>query len=111
MRAHERSMHGGHLGHLHHGLEDGHFAQIGRLDIVMVPVDGGLTLNHEGMTEITRRLQSSIVLPMHRRGRTIASFIAMMGEKFATDFRDEQSFTVSLRTLPRRPTILILAGI
>ena len=61
----------GHLGHLHHRLEDRHFAQIGRLDIVMVPVDGGLTLSHEGMTEITRRLQSSIVLPMHRRGMTI----------------------------------------
>ncbi len=101
----------GHLGHLHHGLEDRHFAQIGRLDIVMVPVDGGLTLSHEGMTEITRRLQSSIVLPMHRRGRAIGSFIAMMGETFATDFRDDRSFSVSLATLPRRPTILVLEGI
>lgn len=101
----------GHLGHLHHRLEDRHFAQIGRLDIVMVPVDGGLTLSHEGMTEITRRLQSSIVLPMHRRGLTISRFISMMGDGFATDFRSENSFTVSLATLPRRPTILVLAGI
>ena len=101
----------GHLGHLHHRLEDRHFAAIGRLDIVMVPVDGGLTLSHEGMTEITRRLQSSIVLPMHRRGMAISSFIAMMGETFATDFRDGRSFTVSLATLPRRPTILVLEGI
>lgn len=101
----------GHLGHLHHGLEDKHFAAIGRLDIVMVPVDGGLTLSHEGMTEITRRLQSSIVLPMHRRGRAISSFITMMGDGFATDFRSGRSFTVSLATLPRRPTILVLEGI
>ncbi len=101
----------GHLGHLHHRLEDRHFAQIGRLDIVMVPVDGGLTLSHEGMTEITRRLQSSIVLPMHRRGMAISRFIAMMGETFTTDFHDGRSFTVSLATLPRRPTILVLQGI
>ncbi len=33
------------------------------------------------------------------------------GEDFATDFRPERSFTVSLRTLPRRPTILILDGV
>ena len=101
----------GHLGHLHHRLEDRHFAQIGRLDIVMVPVDGGLTLNHEDMTEITRRLQSSIVLPMHRRGTAVGRFIGMMGETFATDFRDGRSFNVSLTTLPGRPTILVPEGI
>lgn len=101
----------GHLGHLHHRLVDRHFAAIGRLDIVMVPVDGGLTLSHEGMTEITRRLQSSIVLPMHRRGMAISRFITMMGDGFATDFRSGRSFTISLATLPRRPTILVLEGI
>ncbi len=101
----------GHLGHLHHRLEDKHFAAIGRLDIVMVPVDGGLTLSHEGMTEITRRMQSSIVLPMHRRGMAISSFIAMMGDGFATEFKEGRSFTVSLATLPKRPTILVLEGI
>jgi len=101
----------GHLGHLHHPLEDRHFAQIGRLDIVMVPVDGGLTLSHAAMTGIAQRLQSSILLPMHRRGAPLSSFIEMMGDKFLTDFVNDDSFTVSARTLPRRPTILILKGI
>ncbi|WP_420407183.1 MBL fold metallo-hydrolase [Hoeflea sp.] len=101
----------GHLGHLHHPLEDDHFAEIGRLDIVMVPVDGGLTLSHEAMTGIARRLQSSILLPMHRRGRPISSFIERMGDRFATDFVNSDSFTVSARTLPRQPTILILNGV
>ncbi|PHR19354.1 MAG: Zn-dependent hydrolase [Hoeflea sp.] len=101
----------GHLGHLHHPLEDRHFAQIGRLDIVMVPVDGGLTLSHGAMTGIAQRLQSSILLPMHRRGAPLSSFIEMMGDKFATDFVNDDSFTISARTLPRRPTILVLKGI
>ena len=35
----------GHLGHLHHRLEDAHYGAIGRLDIVMVPIDGGMTLS------------------------------------------------------------------
>lgn len=101
----------GHLGHLHHPLEDDHFAEIGRLDIVMVPVDGGLTLSHEAMTGIARRLQSSILLPMHRRGAPISSFIERMGERFATDFVNSDSFTISARTLPRQPTIMILNGV
>ncbi|SOE16307.1 beta-lactamase family protein [Hoeflea halophila] len=101
----------GHLGHLHHPLEDRHFAEIGRLDIVMVPVDGGLTLSHVAMTGIAQRLQSSILLPMHRRGAPLSSFIEMMGDKFTTDFVNADSFTVSARSLPRRPTILVLKGV
>ncbi len=101
----------GHLGHLHHELDDTHYAAIGRLDIVMVPVDGGLTLDHASMGEITKRLQSSIVLPMHRRFTTIDNFLAGLRQNFAIEFRDERSFSVSARSLPRRPTVLILAGV
>lgn len=101
----------GHLGHLHHALEDRHFAQIGRLDVVMVPVDGGLTLSHTGMSEIARRLQSSVLLPMHRRGMPLSSFITMMGDRFATDYVNSDTVTISARTLPRQPTIMVLKGV
>lgn len=101
----------GHLGHLHHRLEDKHFAAIGRLDVVMVPVDGGLTLSHEGMTEIVKRLQSSLVLPMHRRFSRIEDFLNRVGEGFDIEQSNEDSVTVSLTTLPRRPTILVLRGV
>lgn len=101
----------GHLGHLHHGLTDAHYAAIGRLDVVMVPIDGGMTMSLEGMSEITRRLHSSIVLPMHRHATPIGAFTAMMGKGFEVDFRQTRSLTVSLDTLPRRPTIIILEGV
>ena len=101
----------GHLGHLHHALDDTHYAAIGRLDIVMVPVDGGLTLDHATISEITRRLQSSIVLPMHRRYSTIEGFLSGLRGDFAVKFESQRSITVSARTLPRRPTILILEGL
>ena len=47
----------GHLGHLHHKLDDTHFAAIGRLDIVMVPIDGTYTMSLDGVSEITKRLR------------------------------------------------------
>lgn len=101
----------GHLGHLHHPLTEDHFAAIGRLDVVMVPVDGGLTLSHVAMAELTERLRSSVVLPMHLRGRSIASFTAMMGEDWAVDFLGGDTVELSVRTLPRQPTIVVPAGL
>jgi L-ascorbate metabolism protein UlaG (beta-lactamase superfamily) len=101
----------GHLGHLHHRLEDAHYGAIGRLDIVMVPIDGGMTLSLDGMTEITRRLQSSIVLPMHRHATPMSEFLGQVGSAYAVEFRDERSFSISLRSLPGRPTILVLQGV
>ena len=50
----------GHLGHLHHKLDDTHFAAIGRLDILMVPIDGTYTMSLDGVSEITKRLRSSV---------------------------------------------------
>lgn len=101
----------GHLGHLHHKLEDRHIAQIGRLDIVMVPIDGGLTLGHESLSETVKRLRASIVLPMHRRGMPLNSFLDLFGEDFDRRMMPTDNFTVSLRTLPKQPTIIVLRGV
>ncbi len=101
----------GHLGHLHHRLEDAHYGAIGRLDVLMVPIDGGMTLSIEAMTEITTRLYSSMILPMHRHSTPIGEFTGRMGDDFAVEFRSGRSLTVSLKTLPARPTIVILEGV
>ena len=101
----------GHLGHLHHRLEDAHYGAIGRLDVLMVPIDGGMTLSVGAMSEIAKRLFSSLILPMHRHATPIGEFTARMGETFDVKFSDERSVSVSLRDLPRRPTILVLKGV
>ncbi len=50
----------GHLGHLHHQARSiRHFAAIGRLDIVMVPIDGTCwPMSFDGVSEITKRLRA-----------------------------------------------------
>lgn len=101
----------GHLGHLHHALTEDHYAEIGRLDILMVPVDGGLTLSHSGMAAITERLRSSVVLPMHLRGRAISAFVAMMGSDWDAEFLAGDTVEFSRSTLPKRPTIFIPEGL
>lgn len=102
----------GHLGHLHHQLTDEHFAEIGRLDIVMVPVDGGMTLTHTSASMLLDRLRSSIVLPMHvRSSGALPRFLSHLGERFAVNRLSENNLIVSLRTLPKQPTVMLLPGV
>ncbi|MDQ0321782.1 L-ascorbate metabolism protein UlaG (beta-lactamase superfamily) [Pararhizobium capsulatum DSM 1112] len=101
----------GHLGHLHHELDDSHYAEIGRLDVVMVPVDGGLTMGAESMSRVVSRLRSALILPMHRRGPPIDNFLSMFDEKFDRSFAESDNVIVSLRSLPGKPLIYILKGV
>lgn len=101
----------GHLGHLHHELTDGHFAEIGRLDVVMVPVDGGLTMGADSMSRTVKRLRSALILPMHRRGPPISDFLAMFDASFDWKISDTPAVTISIATLPKKPLILVLKGV
>jgi len=54
-----------HLGHLHHTLNQQQLNEIGRVDVVMVPVDGNMTLDMEGMIEVLKSLKAPLIIPMH----------------------------------------------
>ena len=101
----------GHLGHLHVKLDDTHFAAIGRLDIVMVPIDGTYTMSLDGISDITRRLHASVVLPMHRFATPLEDFMQRIGREFEIDRRGERTLRISRETLPATPTVLILDGV
>jgi L-ascorbate metabolism protein UlaG (beta-lactamase superfamily) len=101
----------GHLGHLHVPLDDSHLAAIGRLDIVMVPIDGTYTMSLDGISDITRRLRASIVLPMHRFATPLDEFMRRIGQQFAIDVRTERTLRISRDLLPGSPTVIILDGV
>ncbi len=101
----------GHLGHLHHKPDAEQLAKIGRLDVVFAAVDGGTTLDLPSMIEVLKDLRASLVIPMHYFGSgSLNVFLAGMAGDF--DIRVSRSATieVSLRSLPQRPTVLVLGG-
>jgi L-ascorbate metabolism protein UlaG (beta-lactamase superfamily) len=99
----------GHLGHLHHEPDDAQFAALGRLDVVMAAVDGGLTLDLPTMTRVLKRLKSSIVIPMHWFSYgSLDRFLAGMQDEFDIRRAAPHSIEVSLRSLPDRPTVIVL---
>lgn len=99
----------GHLGHLHHEPNDAQYAALGRLDVVMAPVDGGNTLDLPTMVRVLKRLKSSVVIPMHWFGSgTLETFVVGMSDEFAIKRPTGPSIELSLRNLPDRPTVIVL---
>lgn len=98
----------GHLGHLHHEPTEAQYARIGRLDVVMVPVDGSTTMSQAAMIRVMERFQARIVIPMHWFGvDNVERFIRNMPD-FDSALWEENYINVSLRTLPSTPTIVVL---
>lgn len=101
----------GHLGHLHHELTSQQLGSIGRLDIVLVPVDGTYTMAQANMLNVLKELKARIVLPMHCFGtETLARFIKGMSGALEVDYRAEPTAILSGSALPEKPTVIILPG-
>jgi L-ascorbate metabolism protein UlaG (beta-lactamase superfamily) len=101
----------GHLGHLHHELSPAHVGWIGRLDVVMVPVDGGYTMAQVNMFEVLKDLKARLVIPMHYFGPdTLARFIDRAREDYEVTFAESPVLVVSPETLPAKPRIVVLPG-
>ena len=99
----------GHVGHLHHKLTPEHIAAIGRLDIVMIPVDGSVTMSVEGMSELAQQLRSSVVLPMHWFSTySLDRFVSKIGATFHVRMAETSEIRFDLKNLPDTPTVIIL---
>ena len=101
----------GHLGHLHQILETEDLSFIGQLDVVMVPVDGSMTMSQTAMLETLQVLKARLVLPMHYFGAaTLNRFLLNLDESFDIELSRVPEVVVSVRTLPERPKVLVLPG-
>lgn len=102
----------GHLGHLHHRLSDDQYAKIGRLDVVMIAVDGGITMTHVSAKEILERMRSSVILPMHVRAvGALPRFLNYLGDGYPVQRMRENRLVLNLRNLPKQPTVMLLPGV
>lgn len=100
-----------HLGHLHHTLTQQQLNEIGRLDVVMVPVDGTYTLDLEGMMEVLTALKAPLMIPMHFfGGYTLERFLDRARKQWDVETAEIPSIVVSKATLPANPKVLVLPG-
>lgn len=101
----------GHLGHLHQELSPAQRGAIGRLDVVLVPVDGTYTMAQANMLNVLKELKARLVLPMHYFGpETLQRFINGLGGEFEVEISATPTVTLSAKTLPEKPKMLVLPG-
>jgi L-ascorbate metabolism protein UlaG (beta-lactamase superfamily) len=54
-----------HLGDLGHRLDDKQLKEIGRVDILLIPVGGVYTIDAKVATEVCNQLKPMVIMPMH----------------------------------------------
>ncbi len=100
-----------HLGHLHHTLTQEQLNDIGRVDVVLVPVDGNFTLDIEGMVEVLRSLKAPLMIPMHYFSAfTLDRFLQRVRQDWDVEVAEVPSVLLSKMTVPSKPKVLVLPG-
>jgi L-ascorbate metabolism protein UlaG (beta-lactamase superfamily) len=100
-----------HLGHLHHTLTQQQLNEIGRVDVVMAPVDGNYTLDLDGMMEVLTALKAQIIIPMHFFGwYTLERFLDRARQQWPVEQAEIPSLVVSKASLPASPKVVVLPG-
>jgi L-ascorbate metabolism protein UlaG (beta-lactamase superfamily) len=100
-----------HLSHLHHTLTQQQLNEMGRVDVVMVPVDGTMTLDLEGMFEVLQALKAPLMIPMHFFSAfTLNRFLERARQNWEVEINETPSIVLSKTTLPPAPKVLVLPG-
>ena len=100
-----------HLGHLHHTLTQQQLNDIGRVDVVLVPVDGNFTLDLDGMVEVLHSLKATLMIPMHYFSAfTLDRFLQRVRQDWDVEVAEIPSVLLSKTSLPSKPKVLVLPG-
>lgn len=101
-----------HLGHLHHRLTKEHLEELGRIDVLMVPIDGSYTMGMPLMVDVIRQIQPRVVLPMHYWGRGQLDRFESLMTTLDADFvwPDRRSVEIVKEQLPEKLTVIAVGG-
>ena len=101
-----------HLGDLCHLLNDEQIAEIGEIDLLLIPVGGRVILDATEATELIAKLRPLVVVPMHfkteKGGPRFAEVDDFLANK--TNFRrlDSSEFEIKKKELPTATEIVVL---
>lgn len=100
-----------HLGGLDKPLTDEQLAQLGEVDVLMVPVGGGDVLAASAAADLVSRMEPRVVIPMHYKMRDLNlaagaadPFVKEVGAKVI----EADKWKVSKKDLPQDETFIVL---
>ncbi len=102
-----------HLGDLNYVPSQSEVDQLGAVDVALVPVGGGSSLDSAKAAEVISLLEPSIVVPMHFKTAEVnlklapvSKFLKEMG---VTNPQEAESLKVSRADLPEQTQVVVLA--
>jgi L-ascorbate metabolism protein UlaG (beta-lactamase superfamily) len=101
-----------HLGDLGHLLSDKELAEIGPVDILLIPVGGFFTIDPKEATRVAEQIKPRILIPMHFKTEKCGFSIAPVEDflKGKTNIKRPKASEASFdkATLPRQMEIVVL---
>lgn len=101
-----------HLGDLGHVPTSKIVGELGKVDVLMVPVGGTTTLDPAGAAEVVRKLGPRIVTPMHYKtpaiNRELLAVDGFLKELGVTDISPQPRLSVSSGNLPAGLQVVLL---
>jgi len=101
-----------HLGDLGHQLSDMQVAELGRIDILLIPVGGFYTIDAKVATEVCSRLKPKVIIPMHYKtdkcGFPIAGVDEFLRGKEGVSRLDASEVEFKPGELPASTQIIVL---
>lgn len=101
-----------HLGDLGHTLSDKEVAEIGPVDVLLIPVGGVFTIDASHASRVVEQLRPKIVLPMHYKtkscGFPIAGVEPFLQDKQGVKRMDSSEVDITKADLPAQTQIIVL---
>lgn len=102
-----------HLGDLGHTLSEEQIEEVGKCDILMVPVGGTYTIAAKEASEVVSQLEPSVIIPMHFGGLPglklpldgVDLFLKEMGVEVS---EPQNKLTITKEKLPAEPQVIVL---
>jgi L-ascorbate metabolism protein UlaG (beta-lactamase superfamily) len=99
-----------HLGDLGHSLNDDQIQSIGKIDVLLIPVGGSVTLSKTDIEKVINQLKPKIIIPMHAKTKgcsfpfsTIDEFIS--GKQ---NVKIQNKSEIEINNLPSSQEIIVL---
>ena len=105
-----RICHAGDLGHM---LDNKTIIELGRVDIMLIPVGGNFTLDAPGADKVINMIKPAVVIPMHyqtekSRGMKISSVAAFIRDKSNVTRLNSSEVELKAENLPAAGRIIVL---
>ena len=101
-----------HLGDLGHALDDSILQNIGKVDVLLLPIGGFFTIDAEEATKIMNDIKPAITIPMHykteRIDLPIEGLDAFTKDKKTVKEANTHEIVITKTTLPKTNEIIIM---